>query len=91
MLAVLPLISTDFHSICLLVGVTSWLYFTYRTEDVDFKPAPTDPIELEAYEIDIFREYLRIPTVHPDVDYSKTSRLQKLTLLPFRFLCFFKS
>lgn len=22
-------------------------------------------------EIQIFREYLRIPTVHPDVDYSK--------------------
>lgn len=26
-------------------------------------------------EINIFREYLRIPTVHPNVDYSKFSEI----------------
>lgn len=31
-------------------------------------------------EIKIFREYLRIPTVHPNVDYSKLPRLWTIRL-----------
>lgn len=33
-------------------------------------PAPA-PIWQNNEEVEIFREYLRIPTVHPDIDYSK--------------------
>lgn len=65
------------------MGVTTWLYFTYREESIDFKPPPTDPVELNAYEIEIFREYLRIPSVHPDVDYSKIKQEPKSSASTF--------
>lgn len=39
-----------------------------------FAPSPTDPEALKAYEIAIFREYLRIPSVHPDIDYGKPQK-----------------
>lgn len=52
-----------------IIGI--WLYSGSNGENVDFKPAPTDPAELKLYEIEIFREYLRIPSVYPDIDYSK--------------------
>lgn len=40
-------------------------------QDVDDKPHPIDPDQVDAYEIEVFREYLRIPSVHPNVDYSE--------------------
>lgn len=43
----------------------------YESKRNDSMPLPSTPEELEAYEIEVFREYLRIPSVHPNVDYSK--------------------
>lgn len=35
----------------------------------------------ENEEIQIFREYLRIPTVHPNIDYSKIKFNNKITYM----------
>lgn len=40
---------------------------------------PPPPIWENNEEIEIFREYLRIPTVHPNIDYSKITRLNKVS------------
>lgn len=42
--------------------------------------------------VSLFREYLRLRTVHPDPDYGETSSLQNQTLLfglIFFLFCFF--
>lgn len=64
-----------------MITIGSWYYFTYchvYVGEVDYKPAPIDPEELKAYEIEIFREYLRIPTVHPNVNYGRCIKTQNI-------------
>lgn len=55
----------------LVVGVGLWMKFADVADGDNFPPAPTDPLKLNDYEIELFREYLRIPSVHPNIDYSK--------------------
>lgn len=50
-------------------------YFKWQSDNGDARigvPAyPTTPAEWDAFEIELFREYLRIPSVHPHADYSE--------------------
>lgn len=59
----------------LVIVLGAWITFSANksksNNDDDFTPAPSDPAALKAYEVEIFREYLRIPSVHPDIDYGK--------------------
>lgn len=74
----------QYRSVCSVAIITCVMYFPYNLIIEDYFP-PQEPVEqnptienindLNKWEINeeiqIFREYLRIPSVHPDIDYGK--------------------
>lgn len=63
------------------------LYFEFNTRPHEIsKPIITDKTQ-DDYEIEVFREYLRIPSVHPNIDYGKyVSFLLSFDIFPFGLL-----
>lgn len=47
------------------------LFFLYFSELIIASPVPANLTDIDSQELDLFLEYLRIPSVQPNVNYSE--------------------